>query len=120
MFSSSESHVSSSNNVIISPLSNDEELFEDMDEEEEDMVIFHCMVIACNLHNFFTSHEIVERIGQSHLWDPRVDVQNALATMQSTPHLFKTLTDFTLAKFDELVILMVPTISAHALSTSEV
>ncbi len=57
-----ESHVSSSNNVIISPLSNDEELFEDMDEE--DLVIFHCMVIACNLHNFFTSHEIAERIGQ--------------------------------------------------------
>ncbi len=62
MFSSSESHVSSSNNVIISPLSNDEELFEDMDKE--DLVIFHCMVIACNLHNFFTSHEIAERIGQ--------------------------------------------------------
>jgi hypothetical protein len=54
------------------------------------------------------------------LWDPRVDVQKALATMQSTPHLFKTLIDFTLAKFDELVILMVPTISTHALSTSEV
>jgi hypothetical protein len=28
--------------------------------------------------------------------------------------------DFTLAKFDELAILMVPTISAHAHSTSEV
>jgi hypothetical protein len=93
MFSSSESHVSSSNNVIISPLSNDEELFEDMDEE--DLVTFHCMVIACNLHNFFTSHEIAERIVQSHLWDPRVDVQKALATMQSTPHLFNTLIDFT-------------------------
>jgi hypothetical protein len=79
IFSSNESHVSSSNNVIISPLSNDEEIFEDMDKD--DMVIFHCMVIACNLHNFFTSHEIVERIGQIPFVDPRVDVQKALATI---------------------------------------
>jgi hypothetical protein len=48
------------------PLSNDEEIFEAMDEE--DMVIFYCMVIACNLHNSFTSHEIAKRIRQSHLW----------------------------------------------------
>jgi hypothetical protein len=54
------------------------------------------------------------------LWDPRVDDQKALTTMQSTPHFFKTLTDFTLAKFDEFANLMVPTISTDALSTSEV
>jgi len=69
--------------VIIPSLSNDEEIFEDMDEE--DMVNFHCMVIACNLHNFFTLHEIVERIRQSHHVDPRVDVQKVFG------HIFSKL-----------------------------
>jgi hypothetical protein len=33
--------------------------------------------------------------------------------------LFKTLTNFNLSKFDELVALMVPTIQAHVKSISE-
>jgi hypothetical protein len=36
---------------------------EDMDNE--DMAIFHCMVVPCNSHEFFTSHEIEEGAGQS-------------------------------------------------------
>jgi hypothetical protein len=38
--------------------------------------------------------------------------------MQTTPRLFKTLT-FTLAEFDELTLLMTPTIMCHAQSTCE-
>jgi hypothetical protein len=40
--------------------------------------------------------------------------------MQTTLYPFKTLTNFTLAKFDELITIMVPIISTHAQSTSEV
>jgi len=43
------------------------------------MAIFHCMVIACDSHNFFTSHEIEEGAGQS--VDARVGVQDTLTTM---------------------------------------
>ncbi len=82
------------------------------------MAIFHCMVIACNSHNFFTSHEIEEGAGQS--MDARVGVQDTLTTMQATPHLFKSLTNFTLAEFDEFATLVVPTIFTHAQSTCEV
>jgi len=41
------------------------------------------------------------------------------ATMQATPRLFKSLTNFTLAKFDELALLLAPAIVRHAQSTCE-
>jgi len=47
--------------------------------DEDNMAIFHCMVIACDSHNFFTSHEIEEGAGQS--VDARVGVQDTLTTM---------------------------------------
>jgi hypothetical protein len=68
--SSNDSHVSSSNDHFFSNIdhftstSSDEEILEDMDED--DMAIFHYMAIACNSHNFFTSHEIEEGVGN--LW----------------------------------------------------
>jgi hypothetical protein len=40
--------------------------------------------------------------------------------MQTTLYPFKTLTNSTLAKFDELATMMVPIISTHAQSISEV
>jgi hypothetical protein len=52
--------------------------------------------------------------------DARVDVWDILTTMWPTPHLCKSMTNFTLAEFDELVTLMVPTILAHAQSPGEV
>jgi hypothetical protein len=39
--------------------------------------------------------------------------------MQTTPRLFNTLTNFTLAEFDKLALLMVPTIVRHAQSIGE-
>jgi len=116
MSSSSESHVSSSrdhsssNTNHFTSTSSDEEILEDMDEDN--MVIFHCMAIACNSHNFFTSHEIEEGVGQS--MDVRVGVKDILTTMRATPHLFKSLTNFILVEFDELATLVVPTIFIHA------
>jgi hypothetical protein len=38
----------------------------------EDMVIFHCMSIVSNSHDFFNSHEIEKGLGQS--MDPIVGV----------------------------------------------
>jgi hypothetical protein len=76
MSSSSDNHVSSSSdhssfntNHFTSTLT-DEQILENMDED--DMAIFYCMVIACNSHIFFTSHEIEEGARQS--VDARVDV----------------------------------------------
>jgi hypothetical protein len=39
--------------------------------------------------------------------------------MRATPGLFKTLTNFILAKFDELALLVAPTIVLHAQFTCE-
>jgi hypothetical protein len=64
MSSSSESHASSSNIDDFTFISSDGEILEDMDQE--DMVIFHCMLIV------FNSHEIEKGVGQ--LMDPIVGV----------------------------------------------
>jgi hypothetical protein len=76
MSSSSESNASS-NSDHFSSISNDEEILEDMDKE--DMTIFHCMVVPCNSHEFFTSHGIEEGVGQS--VDSMVGVRDVLNTM---------------------------------------
>ncbi len=47
--------------------------------DKEDMAIFHCMAVPCNSHEFFTSHEIEEGVGQS--VDSTVDVGDVLITM---------------------------------------
>jgi hypothetical protein len=65
------------NSDYFTTISNGEQILEDMDKE--DMAIFHCMVVPCNSHEFFTSHEIEEGVGQS--VDPMVDVQDVLTTM---------------------------------------
>jgi hypothetical protein len=57
--------------------------------------------------------------GVGHSMNSNVGIQNVLATMQATPRLFKTLTNFIFAKFDKLALLMAPTIVHHARSTCE-
>jgi len=76
MSSSSESNASS-NSDHFTFFSNNEEILGDMDENN--MVIFHYMVVPCNFHEFFTSHEIEEGVGQS--IDPIVCVGDVLSTM---------------------------------------
>jgi hypothetical protein len=65
----------------------------------------------------FNANELEGGVG--HLVDSSVGVQDVFATMQATPWLFKTLTNFTLAKFDELALLVAPTIMLHAQSIGE-
>ncbi len=47
--------------------------------DEHNMANFHCMVIACDSHNFFTSHEIEEGVRQ--FVDAGIGVQDILTTM---------------------------------------
>jgi hypothetical protein len=70
MSSSSESHASSSNIDDFTFISSDEEILEVMGQE--DMVIFHCMAIVFNSHDFLNSHEIEKGVGQA--MDPIVGV----------------------------------------------
>jgi hypothetical protein len=51
--------------------------------------------------------------------DPNIDVQNVSMTMQATPCLFKSLTNFNLTEFEELAQLVVPTIIGHVRSIGE-
>jgi len=53
-----------------------------------------------------------EESGQ--LVNPDVDVWDILVTMRAAPSLFKSLTNFTLGKFEELPQLVVPNIINHA------
>jgi hypothetical protein len=46
-------------------------------------------------------------------------VRDVFNTMRVTLGLLKTLTNFNLSKFEELCVLVVPTIEAHARATSE-
>jgi hypothetical protein len=77
------SHVSSSSNhssfnTNISPLPQVmNKYWKNMDED--DMAIICCMAIACDSHNFFTSHEIEEGARQS--MDARDGVRDILTTM---------------------------------------
>jgi len=89
--SSSENDASFSNSDNFISTSSDEEILEDMDEE--DMVIFHCIVVPCNSHELFTSCEIEEGVRQS--VNPMVSVQDVLSKMRATPNLLTTLTNFT-------------------------
>jgi hypothetical protein len=62
-FSSSSNSSSSSSDGFISTSSN-EKILEDMDQD--DLMIFQIMLMTiCNFNEFFTSHEMEEKIGQS-------------------------------------------------------
>ncbi len=78
---------------------------------------FTTIVVVANSSNMFNANELEE--GACHLVDSSVGVWDVLTTMQATPRLFKTLTNFTLAKFDELALLMALAIVCHAQSTCE-
>ncbi len=91
-------------------------MFEDMDRLK--YCAFVIAVVATNSFDMFNANELEEGVG--HLMYSSVGVRNALATMWATLRLFKTLTNFILAKFDELLLLVAPTINVrHAQSTSE-
>jgi hypothetical protein len=85
---------------------------------KDDLVLFQMMAtMTSDTNDLFNSHEMEE--GRVQFVDPTVGVRDVLGTMQATPALFKTLTNFTLHEFDELVSRIVLTIRAHAGSMGE-
>jgi hypothetical protein len=72
---SNESDASSPNIDHFTSTSCDVQILEDMDKE--DMVIFHCMAIPYNSHEFFTSGEIENGVRQS--IDPTIVVPNGMS-----------------------------------------
>jgi hypothetical protein len=60
---------------------------------------FVATIVVANSFDMFNANELQEGIG--HSMDSNVGVQDVLAIMQATLGLFRTLTNFTLAKFDE-------------------
>jgi hypothetical protein len=68
--------------------------------------------IVANSFNMFNANELKE--GTYHSLDSGVGVWDVLATMQTTLGLFKILTNFILAEFDNLMLLIGHTIVHHA------
>jgi hypothetical protein len=100
---SSSSSSSSSNS---SSSSSDDEILYDMNQEAT--MFFHVRFIACTFGDLFIATKMEE--GNGHSMDPTNGVRNVLATLQSTPTLFKHLTNFTTTKFEDLASIVVPTI----------
>jgi len=74
-------------------------------------------IVASNSKYLFISLQIEEGVNQS--MDLIIGVHDVLGIMWITLTLFKTLTNFTLEKFDELHSWIIPTIIAHVKSTNE-
>ncbi len=90
-------------------------MFVGMDRQKQ--CAFAATVVITNSSDMFNANELEE--GASHLVDLGVGIQDVLAIMQTTPGLFKTLTNFNLAKFDELALLVAFIIMCHAQSIDE-
>jgi len=91
--------------------SNDDEVLYDMDQEAT--MLFHAGFIICTSRDLFIATKMEE--GGGHYVDPTISVQlDVLTTLQSTPTLFKNLTNFTTTKFEDLTSIVVPTIISHA------
>jgi len=79
--------------------------------------VFATTIAVVNTHYFFNPNEL--ELGVRQLGDHTICVQDVLATMQIIPSLFKTLTNFTLLKFEKLAAIVVPTIKSHVGSSSD-
>jgi hypothetical protein len=64
---------------------------------KEAKMFFQCGLVACNVQDYFNSHEMKEGSGQS--VNPTIGVWDVLATIKAIPHLFKNLTNFSTIKF---------------------
>ncbi len=70
--------------------SSDDEVFYDMDQEAT--MLFHARFIACTFGDLFIATKM--EAGGGHFVDPTNGVWDVLATLQSTPTLFKSFTNF--------------------------
>jgi hypothetical protein len=94
---------------------NNEELFWKTQRVHE--LVFTIAVANANTLDLFNSKELYLNVGQ--LVDHKVSVRDMFNTMRVAPSLFKTLTNFNFLKFEDLFVLVVPFIQAHAKTTNE-
>jgi hypothetical protein len=73
--------------------------------------MFTVVIITINVHYLLNLNEL--EMGAKQSVDHTIGVQDVLTTMQTTLSLFKTLTNFILPEFEELIVLIVPTIKSH-------
>ncbi len=86
-----------------------QEMFANMDRQKQCASV---VIVVANSFNMFNANELKEGVG--HSMDLGVGVRDVLAIMQATPRSFKTSTNFTLAEFDKLALLIASTIVCHA------
>jgi hypothetical protein len=73
-----------------------------------------CLKTLIEINNMFTANDLAKAMSQS--MDLGVRVLDVFPNMRTTPRLFKTLTNFTLAKYDKLFLVMVsPLCNMHNL-----
>ncbi len=102
-------------NFDSSSASSDEELLDKVDAKHQ--IAMQATIACVNAWEFFTPTELEEGGGQ--FVDPSIGVWDVLTTMQASLGLFKSLANFNLIMFKELVQLVVPTIIGHVRSTGE-
>ncbi len=80
-------------------------------------MVFTTMVVGINTLDLFNStNQIQVQANQSTMkWVFKI----CSTKMQVTPSLFKTLTNFNLLEFEDLFVLVVPTVQAHAKTINE-
>jgi len=83
-----------------------EEMFQRTCKQHQ--IVFAVVVVSVNTLTLFNANELKLIIGQSVNWD--MGVLDVCGTMWATLGLSKTLTNFSLPKFDELVALVVLTV----------
>jgi hypothetical protein len=83
--------------------------------EEEIFLITQLAAIIKASSNVFNTNEMQDQSKVNNA-EPVCDV---LATMRSTPPLFKSLKNLTIEEFDELAALICPTLAANARTTEE-
>lgn len=83
--------------------------------EEDILIVYTMMMVACNTHNMFNPNKFEEG-GQTTV-NHNVGVTDILSRMREVPVLFKVLTNFEVREFDELSSLVCPTINDNARST---
>jgi hypothetical protein len=102
-------------NFNSSSSSSDEELLDEIDAKHK--IAVQATIACVNTWELFTPTELEEGGGQ--FVDLNIGVRDVLTTMQAMLGLFKSLANFNLIEFKELVQLVVPTIIAHVRSTKE-
>jgi hypothetical protein len=77
---------------------NDEEPFDEIDAEHQ--IAVQATIACVNIWEHFTPTKLEE--GGKQYVDLNIGVRNILMTMRAMPGLFKSLTNFSLIKFEEL------------------